>query len=61
VVPAQKILFPDRNNDPNLVVLRVRVRDARYWKGAGNFIERAFVFSRAVLDEFPSNLVSKVS
>ena len=61
MVPAQKIVVPDRNDDPNLMALRVRMRDARYWKGAGNFIERAFVLTRALVDEFSSNLVSKVS
>lgn len=61
MVPAQKIVVPDRNDDPNLMVLRVSMRDARYWKGAGNFIERAFVLARALVDEFSSNLVSKVS
>jgi general stress protein 26 len=54
--PAQKIFFPDGKDDPNLMVLRVRVRDANYWEAAGNFIARAFDFARGMLDEKPSDL-----
>ena len=54
--PAQKIFFPDGKDDPNLMVLRVRVRDASYWEGGGNVIERAFDFAKAMLDDEPSEL-----
>lgn len=54
--PAQKIFFPEGKDDPNLMVLRVRVRDASYWEGAGNVIERAFDFAKAMLDDSPSDL-----
>ncbi len=54
--PAQKIFFPEGKDDPNLMVLRVRVRDASYWEGAGNFIERAFDVARAMLDDSPGKL-----
>lgn len=54
--PAQKIFFPDGKGDPDLMVLRVRVRDANYWEAAGNVIARAFDFARGMLDEQPEDL-----
>lgn len=54
--PAQKIFFPDGKDDPNLMVLRVRVRDASYWEGASNMLERAFDFARAMIDDSPADL-----
>ena len=52
----QKIFFPKGKDDPNLMVLRIRVQDASYWEGASNFIARAFDFARGMLDESPGNL-----
>jgi general stress protein 26 len=54
--PMQKIFFPDGKRDPNLMVLRVRVRDASYWEAGGNFVTRAFDFARAIVDEKPADL-----
>jgi general stress protein 26 len=54
--PAQKIFFPEGKDDPNLMVLRVRVRDANYWEATGNFIARAFDFARGMLDAEPGDL-----
>ncbi|WP_426689368.1 pyridoxamine 5'-phosphate oxidase family protein [Rhodanobacter ginsengiterrae] len=54
--PAQKIFFPDGKDDPNLMVLRVRVRDASYWESAGNFVARAFDFARGMLGDSPEDL-----
>lgn len=54
--PMQKIFFPDGKNDPNLMVLRVRVRDASYWEASGNFVTRAFDLARALVDENPAEL-----
>ncbi|HVT32142.1 MAG TPA: pyridoxamine 5'-phosphate oxidase family protein [Rhodanobacteraceae bacterium] len=54
--PAQKIFFPRGRDDPSLVVLRVRVRDAAYWEPAGNFIARALDFARGMLSEEPRDL-----
>lgn len=54
--PAQKIFFPEGRNDPNLMVLRIRVRDAAYWEAADNFIARAFDFARGMLDDDPADL-----
>jgi len=53
--PMQKVFFsgPD---DPNLTVLRVRVRDAMYWESAGNFVERALDFARGMLSEQPGDI-----
>jgi general stress protein 26 len=54
--PAQKIFFPEGKDDPNLVVLRVSVRDAAYWESAGNFVARALDFARGMLSEEPRDL-----
>jgi general stress protein 26 len=53
---TQAIFFPQGKDDPNLVVLRVRVRDAAYWEPAGNFIARALDFARGMLADEPSDL-----
>ncbi|MGH8173978.1 MAG: pyridoxamine 5'-phosphate oxidase family protein [Rhodanobacteraceae bacterium] len=54
--PVQKIFFPEGKDDPNLVVLRVRVRDAAYWESAGNFVARALDFAKGMLSQDPSDL-----
>jgi general stress protein 26 len=54
--PVQKIFFPQGKDDPNLVVLRVRVRDAAYWESAGNFIARALDFASGMLSKDPRDL-----
>jgi general stress protein 26 len=54
--PVQKIFFPLGKDDPNLVVLRVRVRDAAYWEPAGNFIARALDFASGMLSREPRDL-----
>ena len=54
--PVQKVFFPEGRNDPNLVVLRVRVRDAAYWESAGNFIARALDFARGMVSDEPRDL-----
>lgn len=53
--PAQNVFFSGRD-DPNLAVLRVRVRDAMYWESAGNFVERALDFARGMLSEQPRDV-----
>lgn len=53
---AQKIFFPDGRDDPNLMVLRIRVRDAVYWETADSMVARAFDFARGLLEERPSDL-----
>lgn len=54
--PVQKVFFPDGKDDPNLMVLRVRVVDAAYWEASGNFIARALDFARGMLSEKPEDL-----
>ena len=54
--PVQKIFFPRGKDDPDLVVLRVRVRDAAYWESAGNFIARALDFAHGMLSREPRDL-----
>lgn len=53
---TQKIFFAGGKDDPDLVVLRVRVRDAAYWESAGNFIARALDFALGMLGDQPSDL-----
>lgn len=45
--PAQKVFFSGKD-DPNLTVLRVRVRDAMYWQSASNAVERALDFAKGM-------------
>jgi general stress protein 26 len=52
----QKIFFPQGKDDPNLVVLRIRVRDAAYWESAGNFVARALDFAKGMLSDDPHDL-----
>lgn len=52
----QKLFFPLGKDDPDLVVLRVRVRDAAYWESAGNFVTRALDFAKAMLTDDPGEL-----
>lgn len=54
--PVQKVFFPAGKEDPQLVVLRVKVRDAAYWESAGNFVERALDFARGMLSDDPHDL-----
>jgi general stress protein 26 len=54
--PVQKVFFAQGKADPNLVVLRVRVRDAAYWESAGNFIARALDFASGMLSQAPRDL-----
>jgi len=53
---VQKPFFPGGKDDPNLVVLSVRIRDADYWEAAGNFVSRALDFTRAIVSDNPSDL-----
>lgn len=53
---AQKVFFPGGRDDPNLMVLRIRVRDAVYWEAADSLVARAFDFARGLLDGEPSDL-----
>ena len=54
--PGQKIFFPEGRDDPNLMVLRIRVQDADWWESSDNFIGRALDFARGMLDESPDDL-----
>lgn len=53
--PAFQVYF-DGKDDPNLAVLRVKVRDAMYWEASGNFVGRAIDFARAAMSRDPSKL-----
>lgn len=53
---SQKVFFPDGRDDPNLMVLRIRVRDAVYWEIADSLVARAFDFARGLLDSDPADL-----
>lgn len=49
--PVHKAFFPNGKDDPNLAVLRIKVRDADYWESSGNFITRALEFTRAIVNQ----------
>lgn len=53
---SQKVFFPYGRDDPNLMVLRIRVRDAVYWETADSLVARAFDFARGLLDDKPADL-----
>lgn len=53
---AQTPFFPGGKDDPNLVVLHVRVRDADYWEAPGNIVSRALDFTRAIISDEPTDL-----
>lgn len=53
---TQRVFFPRGKDDPDLVVLHVRVRDAAYWEPAGNFVARALDFARGMLAQEPADL-----
>lgn len=53
--PAQNVFFSGKD-DPNLMVMRLRIRDAMYWEAAGNFAERALDFARGMWSERPQDL-----
>jgi general stress protein 26 len=52
----QKIFFPLGKDDPNLAVLRVKVRDAAYWESSGGFVARALDFAKGMMSGDPSDL-----
>jgi len=52
----QRIFFKQGKDDPNLIVLRVRVRDAAYWESAGNVLARSLDFAKAYLSKDPQDL-----
>lgn len=53
--PAQNVFFSGKD-DPNLAVLRVRVRDAMYWEATGNAVERVLDFARGMWGGEPKDL-----
>lgn len=54
--PVQKVFFPRGKEDPDLMVLRVRVHQASYWESAGNFVERALDLARGMLGNSPGDI-----
>lgn len=51
-----QIYFPQGKEDPNLMVLRIRVHDAMYWESSSNFIGRAIDLVRAAITNDPSKM-----
>ena len=51
-----KIYFPKGKDDPDIGVLRIKVRDAVYWDAAGNFATRSLNFVKAVASGDPHDL-----
>ena len=54
--PSQRVFFPGGKSDPNLVVLRVLLRDAAWWEPVGNFAMRALDFVRGIISDEPQDL-----
>lgn len=54
--PMQKVFFPQGKDDPQLVVLRVHVRDASYWESAGNLVERVLDFTHGLISNEHADL-----
>lgn len=55
--PIQKVFFPEGKDDPQLMVLRIKVRDAVFWEAAsGSWLERAMDFAQALQSEEPGVL-----
>lgn len=52
----QRIFFKQGKDDPNLRVLRVRVRDASYWESAGSLLARSLDFAKAYFSKNPQDL-----
>lgn len=53
---TQKVFFPAGKDDPQLMVLRVRVRDAAWWDAADNFVARAIDFAQGLMSDDPTDL-----
>jgi general stress protein 26 len=54
--PAFNIYFEGGRDDPDLEVLRVRIRDAGFWEASGNFVGRAIDFARAAMSHDPGQM-----
>jgi len=54
--PAYKVFFPQGLNDPELVLLKVKVHTAEYWDSANTKLGRAFDFARAYVTKDVSKL-----
>lgn len=54
--PGQRVFFPEGKNDPRLVVLRVRLRDAAWWQPAGNIATQALDFVRGLVSDQAEDL-----
>ena len=53
----QKVFFPAGKNDPELMVLRVKVHDAMYWDAEpGSLLGRALEFAQSMASEEPDDL-----
>lgn len=54
--PAFNVYFREGKDDPNIAVLRIRVRDAMYWDSSDNFIGQAIDFAKAAMTHDPSKM-----
>ena len=54
--PVQQVFFPAGKTDPNLVLLRVRLRDAAWWQSAGSFAARTLDLVRGFISDEPEDL-----
>lgn len=53
--PLYKAWFPQGPDDPNIVLLRVKVSDAEYWDGPSNKVTQLFAMARSALGGKPAS------
>lgn len=54
--PAQLVFFPEGKTDHRLAVLRVHLRDAAWWRPAGNRVAQALDFVRGLVSDQAEDL-----
>ncbi len=54
--PQAKIFFPGGKDDPDLVLLKVQVEGAEYWRASGGLLSQAVKLVRALAGEGPQDL-----
>lgn len=54
--PRALTFFPDGKDDPDLLLIKVQVDSAEYWRQAGGLVHQALQLMRAVTGEGPQDL-----
>ena len=56
MAPASAHLLPEGKDDPHLVLLKVEVDSAEYWRNSSGLMHQALQLMRAVTGEGPQDL-----